>query len=96
MNNEVLIRYICDVAKKAEANMEPCKARAVHLVVPKVRSHRGSLPTSAVNPHSQVHSEGKADGASSLRFGRVNFTFASPASLNQPLSLCAKVNSVFS
>jgi putative membrane protein len=37
MNNEVLIRYIVEVAKKAEADMEPCKANAVHLVVPKVR-----------------------------------------------------------
>ena len=37
MNNEVLISYIFDVAKKAEADMELCKANAVHLVVPKVR-----------------------------------------------------------
>jgi len=37
MNNEVLIRYILEVAKKAEEDMEPCKTNAVHLVVPKVR-----------------------------------------------------------
>ena len=36
MNNELLIRYIIEVAKKAEADMEPCKALAVNLVVPKV------------------------------------------------------------
>ena len=37
MNHEVLIRYICDVAKKAESNLEPSKAGAAHLVVPHVR-----------------------------------------------------------
>jgi len=37
MNHNILINYIVDVAKKAEANMEPCKSQAVHLVVPKVR-----------------------------------------------------------
>jgi putative membrane protein len=37
MSHEVLIGYICDVAKKAEANLELCKAGAAHLVVPQVR-----------------------------------------------------------
>ncbi len=37
MSHEILIRYICDVAKKAEANMEPSKAGCIHLVVPQVR-----------------------------------------------------------
>ena len=37
MSHEVLIGYICDVAKKAEANLEFCKAGAAHLVVPQVR-----------------------------------------------------------
>jgi len=37
MNQEVLIGYICDVAKKAESTLEPSKAGAVHLVVPNVR-----------------------------------------------------------
>ncbi|MGD0643569.1 MAG: DUF2070 family protein [Candidatus Bathyarchaeia archaeon] len=37
MNYEVLIRYICDVAKKADSNLELSKAGAVHLVVPQVR-----------------------------------------------------------
>ena len=37
MSHEVLIGYICDVAKKAEANLEFCKAGVAHLVVPQVR-----------------------------------------------------------
>jgi predicted neutral ceramidase superfamily lipid hydrolase len=37
MNHEVLIRYICEVAKKAEANLETSKVACVHLVVPNVR-----------------------------------------------------------
>ena len=37
MNHEVLIRYICEVAKKAENNSEDSKVACLHLVVPKVR-----------------------------------------------------------
>ncbi len=37
MNQEVLIGYICDVAKKAESTLESSKAGAVHLVVSNVR-----------------------------------------------------------
>ena len=37
MNHEILISYICDVAKKAEANLETSKAGCIHLVVPQVR-----------------------------------------------------------
>jgi putative membrane protein len=37
MDNDVLIRCICDVAKKAEATLEPSKAGCMRLVVPKVR-----------------------------------------------------------
>jgi putative membrane protein len=37
MSHEILIRYICDVAKKAEANMETSKAGCIHFVVPQVR-----------------------------------------------------------
>jgi len=37
MNNDVIIDYICEVAKKAETNLEFCKAGAAHLVVPQVR-----------------------------------------------------------
>ena len=37
MSHELLIGYVCDVAKKAESNLEPSKAGAVHLVVPQVR-----------------------------------------------------------
>ena len=37
MDQELLIRYICDVAKKAEANLEVSKAGFLRFVVPKVR-----------------------------------------------------------
>ena len=37
MDNELLIQYICDVAKKAEANLEFSKAGFLHFVVPDVR-----------------------------------------------------------
>jgi len=37
MSHEVLIDYICDVAKKAESNLEPSKAGAAHIVVPHIR-----------------------------------------------------------
>jgi putative membrane protein len=37
MNNEVLIRCICEVAKKAEATLEASKAGCLRLVVPQVR-----------------------------------------------------------
>ena len=37
MNNEVLIRCICEVAKKAEATLEASKVGCLRLVVPKVR-----------------------------------------------------------
>ena len=37
MDNEVLIRYICEVAKKAESNLENSTAGFLHLVVPQVR-----------------------------------------------------------
>ncbi len=37
MSHEILTHYICDVAKKAEANMEPSKAGCMHFVVPHVR-----------------------------------------------------------
>jgi putative membrane protein len=37
MSHDVLIGYICDVAKKAESNLEQSKAGAAHLVVPQVR-----------------------------------------------------------
>ena len=37
MNHEVLIGYICDVAKKAEANLNRPKREPLHLVVPQVR-----------------------------------------------------------
>ncbi len=37
MNHEVLIKYITDAAKKAEANMEPCKAGCLSFTVPQVR-----------------------------------------------------------
>jgi putative membrane protein len=37
MSHEILIRYICDVAKKAEANLETSKAGCIHFVVPQVR-----------------------------------------------------------
>ena len=37
MDNELLIQYICDAAKKAEANLEFSKAGFLHFVVPDVR-----------------------------------------------------------
>jgi putative membrane protein len=37
MNRDLIISHLCDVAKKAEANLEPCKAGAASLVVPQVR-----------------------------------------------------------
>ena len=37
MDNELLIQYICDAAKKAEANLEFSKAGCLHFVVPHVR-----------------------------------------------------------
>jgi putative membrane protein len=37
MSHKILIRYICDVSKKAEANLEVSKAGCIHLVVPQVR-----------------------------------------------------------
>ena len=37
MSHEVLIRCICEVAKKAEANLEASKAGCLRLVVPQVR-----------------------------------------------------------
>ena len=37
MSHEILIRYICDVAKKAEANLETSKAGCIHFFVPQVR-----------------------------------------------------------
>jgi putative membrane protein len=37
MSHEVLIGYICGVAKKAVSNLEPSKVGAAHLVVPQVR-----------------------------------------------------------
>jgi len=37
MSHEVLTRCICDVAKKAEANLETSKAGCIHFVVPQVR-----------------------------------------------------------
>jgi putative membrane protein len=37
MSHEILIRYICDLAKKAEANLEASKAGCIHFVVPQVR-----------------------------------------------------------
>jgi putative membrane protein len=37
MSHEILIRYICDVAKKAEAHLETSKAGCIHFVVPQVR-----------------------------------------------------------
>jgi putative membrane protein len=37
MNHDVLIRYICEVAKKAEANLDDSKVVCSHLVVPKVK-----------------------------------------------------------
>ena len=37
MDQELLIRYICEAAKKAEANLEICNAGFRHFVVPQVR-----------------------------------------------------------
>jgi putative membrane protein len=37
MSHEILTRYICEVAKKAEANLETSKAGCIHFVVPQVR-----------------------------------------------------------
>jgi putative membrane protein len=37
MSHEVLIGYICDVARKAETSLELCKAGTAHLIVPQVR-----------------------------------------------------------
>ena len=37
MDHQLLIKYICDVAKKAQDNLEVCKVVCRHLVVPKVR-----------------------------------------------------------
>ena len=37
MDHEVLIRYICEVAKKAESNLETSTAGFLRLVVPQVR-----------------------------------------------------------
>ena len=37
MDNELLIQYICEVAKKAEANLELSKAGYLRFVVPNVR-----------------------------------------------------------
>ena len=37
MDHELLIRYIGEVAKKAESNLEACKAGCIQFVVPKVR-----------------------------------------------------------
>lgn len=37
MNHDLLVRYITDVAKAAEASLERCKAGCKHLVVPQVR-----------------------------------------------------------
>ena len=37
MDHEVLIRYIGEAAKKAESNLEACKAGCLQFVVPKVR-----------------------------------------------------------
>ena len=44
MNHEVLIRYICEVAKKAEANLEPCKAGCSSPCCSPSQSHRRSSP----------------------------------------------------
>jgi putative membrane protein len=37
MDHDLLIRYICDVAKKAEANLEAAKAGCIAFTVPQVR-----------------------------------------------------------
>jgi putative membrane protein len=37
MDHELLIRYISEVTKKAESNLEACKTGCIHFVVPKVR-----------------------------------------------------------
>ena len=37
MNHDLLIRYIIDVAKEAQANLEVCNVACLHLVVPGVR-----------------------------------------------------------
>ncbi len=37
MDNYLLIRYICEVTKKAEANLETSSAGYLHFVVPQVR-----------------------------------------------------------
>ena len=37
MDQELLTRYICEVAKKAEANLELSNAGFVHFIVPNVR-----------------------------------------------------------
>ncbi len=38
MDQEMLIRYICDVAKKAEESLETSNVGCLQLVVPKVRA----------------------------------------------------------
>ena len=40
MDHELLVQYICEVAKKAEANMEACKAGYISFVVPTCPRHR--------------------------------------------------------
>jgi putative membrane protein len=37
MDHDLLVRYVREVAKTAESNLEPCKAGCVRFVVPKVR-----------------------------------------------------------
>lgn len=37
MNHDLLIRYINDVAKEAQANLEVCNVACLHLIVPRVR-----------------------------------------------------------
>jgi putative membrane protein len=37
MDHDILIKHICDAAKKAEENLETCKAGSQHLMVPHVR-----------------------------------------------------------
>ncbi len=86
MDQELLTRIICDVAKKAAENLEASTAGCVQLVVPKVRAIGEERLKSMTTLVDRAIQKIKQTRNSRLRVGRANFDLDSNVSLSQTSS----------
>ena len=81
MDHTLLIQYITEAAKKAEANLEGCNAGCRTFIVPQVRVIGEERLKSVTTLVDKSHCEGKTDVCSNFWGRRTDSAFAIAAIL---------------